>query len=61
MSLKAFHLIFVTLLTALAFGFAAWAFSSGRLGFAVSGVGAGISVIFYGVYFLKKLKKISYL
>ena len=33
MSLKAFHLIFVTLLTALAFGCAAWAFAAGNLVF----------------------------
>ena len=61
MSLKAFHLIFVTLLTALAFGFAAWAFSTGRLVSGVAGIAAGILVIVYGIYFLKKLKKISYL
>ena len=52
MSLKAFHLIFVTLLTALSFGSILWG---------VTAVLAGIFVIFYGVYFLKKLKKISYL
>jgi hypothetical protein len=61
MSLKAFHLIFVTLLTSLSFGFAAWAFNAGDPGFGAAGVGAGILVIIYGVYFLKKLKKISYL
>jgi hypothetical protein len=61
MSLKAFHLIFVTLLTALAFGFAVWAFNTAHPGFGVAGIAAGILVIIYGVYFLKKLKKISYL
>jgi hypothetical protein len=61
MSLKAFHLIFVTLLTALSFGFAAWAFGAGRPGFGVAGIATGILVIIYGFYFLKKLKKISYL
>ena len=61
MSLKAFHLIFVTLLTALSFGCAAWAFQSGSILWGVTAVLAGIFVIFYGVYFLKKLKKISYL
>jgi hypothetical protein len=61
MSLKAFHLIFVTLLTALSFGFAAWAFSSGKIIFGVLGVIVGILVIIYGIYFLKKLKKVSYL
>ncbi len=61
MSLKAFHLIFVTLLTALSFGCAAWAFAAGSTLFGGLAVVAGILVITYGVYFLKKLKKISYL
>jgi len=61
MSLKAVHLIFVTLLTALAFGCAAWAFCSGHPLSGGLAVLAGILVIIYGVYFLKKLKKISYL
>jgi hypothetical protein len=61
MSLKAFHLIFVTLLTALSFGCAAWAFSAGKTFWGVAGIGAGIFVIVYGIYFLKKLKRISYL
>jgi hypothetical protein len=61
MSLKAFHLIFVTLLTALSFGCAAWAFAAGRPVFGAIAIAAGILIIIYGVYFLKKLKKISYL
>ncbi len=61
MSLKAFHLIFVTLLTALTFGCAAWAFATGNAFWGAAGIVAGILVIFYGVYFLKKLKRISYL
>ena len=61
MSLKAFHLIFVTLLTALSFGCAAWAFAAGWTLFGALAVATGILVILYGVYFLKKLKKISYL
>jgi hypothetical protein len=61
MSLKAFHLIFVTLLTTLSFGCAAWAFADGNSTFGGIGIAAGILVIIYGVYFLKKLKKISYL
>jgi hypothetical protein len=61
MSLKAFHLIFVALLTALAFGCAAWAFRSGSVFWGVTGIAAGIFVIIYGVYFLKKLKNVSYL
>lgn len=61
MSLKAFHLIFVTLLTSLSFGCAAWAFADERPFWGMAGIAAGILVIIYGVYFLKKLKKISYL
>ena len=61
MSLKAFHLVFVTLLTTLSFGFAAWAFTASHPLFGLAGIAAGILVIIYGVYFLKKLKKISYL
>jgi hypothetical protein len=61
MSLKAFHLIFVTLLTLLSFGCATWAFATGRPVFGGIAVVAGILVIIYGFYFLKKLKRISYL
>ncbi|MEI8291341.1 MAG: DUF6358 family protein [Verrucomicrobiota bacterium] len=61
MSLKAFHLIFVTLLTALSFGCAAWAFQSGSVLLGAAAIVAGIFVIIYGVYFLKKLKSIGYL
>ena len=61
MSLKAFHLIFVTLLTALSFGCAAWAFHIGETLLGATGVVAGLIVIAYGVYFLKKLKNIRFL
>jgi len=61
MSLKAFHLIFVTLLTSLSFGCAAWAFQAGNIFWGVTGIAAGVAVIFYGIYFLKKLKNVSYL
>ncbi|MGD0745563.1 MAG: hypothetical protein ABSA45_10445 [Verrucomicrobiota bacterium] len=61
MSLKFVHLIFVSLLTALAFGCAAWAFATGLPAFGAGGIAAGILVIIYGIYFLKKLKNVSYL
>ena len=61
MSLKAIHLIFVTLLTLLSFGCAAWAFNNERPQWGWVGIIAGICVIVYGRYFLKKLKRISYL
>ena len=69
MSLKAVHLIFVNALTALSFGCAIWKFmdyrsengTTGDLLFSLAAVGVGILVIIYGRYFLKKLKKMSYL
>ena len=61
MSLKAFHLIFVTLLTMLSFGCAVWAFQAGSVLWGLTGIAAGVFVIVYGIYFLRKLKNISYL
>jgi hypothetical protein len=51
----------VTLLTGLSFGCAAWAFQAGSAVWGTVAVAAGIFVIVYGVYFLKKLKNVSYL
>ncbi len=61
MSLKGFHLVFVTLLTALAFLCATWAFTAGHAIFGVAGVASGVLVIVYGVYFLNKLKNVDFL
>jgi hypothetical protein len=69
MSLKAFHIIFITASSALAFGCGVWGvknfFSSGGraldLIFGLGSFVAGTGLIFYGRYFLKKLKNISYL
>lgn len=68
MSLKAFHLIFIVASIALAFGFGIWLvmnfFHEGgvlNLIIAVVSFGAGVGLIFYERYFLKKTKDISYL
>ena len=68
MSLKAFHLVFITASVLLAFGFGAWSlvgFSDYRrtvdLVFGLVSVGVGIGLIAYGRYVLRKLKNISYL
>lgn len=69
MSLKAFHIVFVTASTLLAFGFGAWAlwqyFGDSRalldLVMSIASFASGIALIIYGKYFLKKLKHISYL
>lgn len=69
MSLKAFHLIFITAASLLAFGCGAWGLkdffsSDGRtldLLFALGSLAAGAGLILYERYFLRKLKNESYL
>jgi hypothetical protein len=69
MSLKTFHLVFVTALTALAFGTGVWKLldysdPGGRVADLLVGLGgllAGMLVIVYGRYFLRKMKGIGYL
>ena len=69
MSLKAFHLIFITAACALAFGCALWGFKTyfsaeGKtldLLFGIGSLLAGAGLIVYERYFLKKFKDVSYL
>jgi len=68
MSLKAFHIIFVSISTLLAFGFGGWELQdyfathdNSSLWLGVSSVVVGIALLWYGKAFLKKLKHISYL
>ena len=69
MSLKAFHLIFISAASALAFGFGVWELRSywsavGVLSDLLLGLGsllAGVGLIVYERYFLKKLKDVGYL
>jgi len=69
MSLKAFHLVFISASVALAFGLSAWLFRNyfspdGRVSdllFAIGAVASGIGLIVYEYYFLKKTKNVGYL
>jgi hypothetical protein len=68
MSLKAFHIVFIILSTLLALAFGVWAVDEfGRSGswiHLVLGVGSFIGsggLVWYGVWFLRKLKNVSYL
>ncbi len=68
MSLKAFHIVFIVLSTALAVGLGVWAVDDfGRsaswvhLALGVgSFIGGGV-LVWYGVWFLRKLKHVGYL
>ena len=69
MSLKTFHLIFITASTALAVGCGAWGLqdffsADGRAWDLIFGLGSlavAVGLILYERYFLKKLKRVSYL
>lgn len=69
MSLKAFHLVFISAASALAFGFGVWELNDYRsafgrrvdLVFGVASLAVGIALLVYERYFLKKLKNVSYL
>jgi hypothetical protein len=69
MSLKAFHIVFITAASALAFGCGVWSLRDyagpdGRTPDLLFGVGAlvvGAGLIVYERYFLKKTRNVSYL
>ena len=62
MSLKAFHVVFVTASALLAFGFAAWCFGGspaaggGRIFAGAASVLAGFGLFFYEAWFLKTMR-----
>ena len=69
MSLKAFHIFFITASSAIAAGFGIWSLKTyfaeeGGVSLIWLGIGslvASVGLIVYGRYFLKKLKDVSYL
>lgn len=68
MSLKAFHIVFISVSVILAFGFSLWAlqsyFHDGDIGLLIAALLSfifGIGLIVYGVQFLRKLKHVGYL
>jgi len=69
MSLKAFHLVFVTLISSLSLGCGVWQLVSYRspdgtpanLLFGIASLLVMVGMLVYGHYFLKKLKNVSYL
>lgn len=68
MSLKAFHLVFVTVSAILCLGFGAWAIvdyrrggSIGSLWWGLGSLAGTVALIVYGRWFLRKLKGVGYL
>lgn len=59
MSLKAFHLFFITLSVLLSAGCAVWAFLSGmERGFAIASAAVAVGLVIYGAFFVKKARTI---
>jgi len=68
MSLKTFHLIFITAASLLAFWFGVWmwkAYAAEQvqtdLYYSIGSFIVGVSLLVYEGFFLKKLRKVSYL
>jgi hypothetical protein len=68
MSLKAFHVFFVIVSVLCALGFGAWSIAeylrTGRgsvLLLGILGFAAAAALVWYGLWFLRKLKNVSYL
>ena len=70
MSLKAIHIVFISAATLLAIGFSGWSLnnffvpeggSKTDLFFGIGSAVAAVALMVYGVYFLKKLRNVSYL
>jgi hypothetical protein len=59
MSLKAFHIVFISLAILLAAGCAAWSFVNEiAIPFGVASVVVGLGLFVYGIWFLKKARRI---
>ncbi len=58
MSLKLFHVFFITLSTLLAIGCAVWAFASASNGFGAVCIALAVAMPIYGVAFWKKARRI---
>lgn len=68
MSLKTFHIVFISVSTLLGVAFSLWNLreylNSGGIGFAVTAFGSialSAGLLYYGVRFLKKLSDLSFL
>lgn len=68
MSLKAFHIVFIIASVSLTFGFGVWSLNNYQetharadMYWGAGSVVAGLALLVYGSYFLKKLKNVSYL
>lgn len=58
MSIKAFHIIFIAISDLLAAGCAWWGFSSNSAPFGVASSIAAVALFIYGIYFVKKARKL---
>lgn len=58
MSLKAFHILFIALSTLLAAGCAWWAFANSIVLFGAASAVSAIALFVYGIFFVRKSRRI---
>ena len=64
MSLKAFHVAFITIATLFSAGFGVWSFGQGGAAYLTLGVfslAASVALVVYGGWFLRKMRHVGYL
>lgn len=69
MSLKTFHIFFIVLSTLLCIGFGVWSFGdfsgdgpgAASIAMGVASLAGAVVLMCYGVWFLRKLKNVSFL
>jgi len=61
MSLKTFHIFFISVSVLTAFGFGVWLYQHSFLVYGLISFLLGKALIVYGIYFLRKLKHVSFI
>jgi hypothetical protein len=61
LSLKGFHVVFVAAALALTGWLGWWAWQTGRTGWVAAAAAAAVGLVVSGVWFLRKMRGVSYL
>ena len=59
MSLKWFHIVFITLSVVLSVWFGVWGLFNGQIPLGIVSLGASIGLVLYGNYFYAKVRKLG--
>ena len=59
MSLKWFHIVFISLSVVLSLWFGIWGLFYGQIALGLVSLGASVGLVLYGNYFMSKLRKLG--